>query len=149
LGWSARPGSETSSVRIRPVCTTPSRRPQKAGDSPRKRPGHAGQQPDLGWNASLRERVAAHIATARRRRPTGARTRPVARATVTCPPTPVRGSLLRVAGQVMHAHRPPALGGSGTGGGPALLTRFPRPAHRRRRGSSPELGEGCTRRPAS
>ena len=37
-----------------------------------------------------------------------------AKACGTCPSTPVRGSLLRVAGQVMRVRCPPALGGSGS-----------------------------------
>ncbi len=151
-GWSASPGSETSSVRIRPVCTTPSRRPQKADtllEFSRIRPGGAGQAPLLGGNSALRRCVAAHSATARRRRPTGSPHRQVARAGGTCPPTPVRGSLLRVAGRMMRAHRPPALGGSGTGGGLPCSRGVPRPTPGRRPGSSPERGGGPTRRPAS
>ncbi|GHD40750.1 hypothetical protein GCM10010335_41950 [Streptomyces galbus] len=80
----------------------------------------AGQAPVLGGNAGLREDVAANIAKARRRRPTGPRGKAVARARGTCPPTPLRCSLLRVAAQAMSDDRPPALGGSGTGTVPGV-----------------------------
>src|SRR5690606_34249635 len=76
----------------------------------------AGQVPGLGRNAALWKRVAANIATARRRRPTGVPTAAPVHGRGTCPPTPVRCSLLRVAGQVMLFPCPFPLGGSGRWG---------------------------------
>ena len=81
--------------------------------SPNRRTA-AGQTPVLGGNEALREGVAANTAKARRPRPTGLPGKAAAHARGTCPPTPLRCSLLRVAGRAMRGPRTPALGGSGT-----------------------------------
>ncbi len=150
LGWSARPGSETSSVRIQPVCTTSSRHPQKAGNFPGNDAGV--QVRRLIWGGIRHSGNAWRRAHCHRPSQTSNRRAAPARRTSRgelAPQLPVRGSLLRVAGRMMHAHRPPALGGSGSGGVPTLLTRSPRPMRSRRPRSSSERGGGCTRRPAS
>lgn len=119
-----------------------------------RRPVPAGHAPELDRNDQLRRGVAAHPAKARRARPTGAPHMPAVPHPGTCPPTPRRCSLLRVARQAMRDRHPPALEGSGavTGGALVLTDRHPGPRadekqeceHRCRRCG---LGAKASRRP--